>query len=491
MKNNYKHVLEELDYLVKNILGAKYLVNPFFRISKITTEQTKIYQAIVTNRSFLYQLGYSVGLFIINLLKISIYFVISVTMLYQYYFVLRSRAKSDYIFLSHAIGANINKPNEDQYFGLMPQFLTSQEYKVAIFYTNHNKFGYLRNYSRLRKKNAGIEVYLCPKFMLPHEGIRFLLKSTTYALNCLRIAISLIRRDPNQSKLLFSATPHFFSRSAYNNDLIKNRCLSIEKRAKAKFLILTLEGHSYEQYVFDGLRESKSECQGVFYQHSPIVPGHLGLIHFLQGLDSRVQIMVTGSIYKKYIASFSNLPSITIVGSQKTPKDTFNLSSKNRDTLLFAPEGTKEATLEFIDLIHKIIDVSLPSKIVLRLHPNLPNSLKIQYHLRKLKNYENFYISHSDLNSDLEASVFVFFRSSAVAVEALLSGAQLVFYSKSNEPEINPLSLLPNLSLEATNAIEIINLLKNENKVINTQARSEVFNQFFTDLNYSSLLKLE
>ena len=81
MKNNYKHVLEELDYLVKNILGAKYLVNPFFRISKITTEQTKIYQAIVTNRSFLYQLGYSVGLFIINLLKISIYFVISVTML--------------------------------------------------------------------------------------------------------------------------------------------------------------------------------------------------------------------------------------------------------------------------------------------------------------------------------------------------------------------------------------------------------------------------
>jgi hypothetical protein len=45
--------------------------------------------------------------------------------------------------------------------------------------------------------------------------------------------------------------------------------------------------------------------------------------------------------------------------------------------------------------------------------------------------------------------------------------------------------------LKATNAIEVINLLKNENKAINTQERSEVFNQFFTDLNYSSLLKLE
>jgi hypothetical protein len=68
MNSNYKHVSVELDNLVKNILGVKYLVNPFFRISKITPEQTKIYQAIVTNRSFLYHLFYSASFFIINLL---------------------------------------------------------------------------------------------------------------------------------------------------------------------------------------------------------------------------------------------------------------------------------------------------------------------------------------------------------------------------------------------------------------------------------------
>jgi len=489
MTNNYKRVSAELDYLVKNILGAKYLVNPFFRISKITPEQTKIYQAIVTNRSFLYHLLYSVSFFVINLLKILIYFLMSFFMLYQYFFILRSRGKSDYIFLSHAIGANINKLNADQYFGLMPQFFTSQKHKVAIFYTNHNKFGYLRNYHKLRKKNIGIEIYLCPKFMLPHENIGFLFKSTAYALNCLRVAIGSIKQDPNRSKMLINAAPYFFSRGTYNNYLLKNRCLDIEKRSKAKFFIFTFEGHSYEQYVFDGMRESKSGCQSVFYQHSPIVPGHLGLIHFLQGLDSKVQIMVTGSIYKKYISSLSSLPTITIVGSQKTPKDLFNLSTKNRDTLLFAPEGTTEATLEFIHLIQEIIDIGLPNKISLRLHPNLSNSLKIRYHLRKLKNYKNFYISHSKLNSDLETSAFVFFRSSAVAVQALLSGANLVFYSKSNEPEINPLSLLQNLSLEVSNASEAINLIKNEQKVINTQERSQVFNLFFAELNYSILLE--
>ena len=489
MKNNYKHISVELDYLVKNILGVKYLVNPFFRISKITPEQTKIYKAILTNRSLLYHLFYSVSLFIINLLKVLIYFLMSFIMLYQYYFILRSREKSDYIFVSHAIGANINKLNADQYFGLMPQFLTLQKHKVAIFYTNHKKFGYLRNYLRLRKKNTGIEVYLSPKFMLPHENIRFFFKSTIYAFNCIRIAIGSIKQDPKKSKMLINAAPYFLSRGTYNNELLRKRCLAIEKRSKVKFFIFTFEGHSYEQYVFDGIRESKSKCHGLFYQHSPIVPGHLGLKYFLQGLDSSVEIMVTGSIYKKYIASLSSLPTITIVGSQKTPKHRFNLSTKNRDTLLFAPEGTTEATLEFIYLIHEIIDIVSPHKIVLRLHPNLSKSLKVQYHLRLLKNYTNFCISQSDLNSDLDTSAFVFYRSSAVAVQALLSGAHLVFYSKSNQSEINPLSLFQNLSLEASNATEIIEILKNEHKVINTQQRSQIFNQFFTELNYSILLR--
>ena len=94
------------------------------------------------------------------------------------------------------------------------------------------------------------------------------------------------------------------------------------------------------------------------------------------------------------------------------------------------------------------------------------------------------------MKSDLETSVFVFFRSSAVAIEALLSGAQLVFYSRFGDPEINPLSLLPNLSLEASNATEVVNLLNNEYHVINDQERFQAFNQFFSKVNYSALLDL-
>ena len=282
MKNNIQ-ISEEIDHLIRNVLNAKYLLNPFFRISKTTPEQLKIYHTIKSNHSFLYHFIYSSGLLIGNLVKTALYILMSFIMVYQYRFIPRSHKKIDFVFLTHAIGANIGPIQADQYFALMPQFLYAQKYNVAMFYTNHNKCGYLKNYYKLKTKNEGIEIYLCPKFMLPHENVGFVFESITRAMSCLKIATKYITKEPSQSKILIAAIPHFFSRGSYSNYLLKKRCLAIQKKNDPKFFIFTLEGYSYEQYIFDALSESKSECIGIFYQHSPIVPGHLGLISFLKG----------------------------------------------------------------------------------------------------------------------------------------------------------------------------------------------------------------
>ena len=490
MNKNYKQISEELEHLVKNILGVKYLINSYFRISKTTPEQTRVYHTLITEHSILYHIFYSASLSIINIIKVSMYFILSLIMFYQYYFISRSSKKIDHIFLTHAIRSNIDSTTADQYFGLMPHFLRSQKYNVAMFYINHNKFGYRKNYNKLKKKNGGMEIYLSPKFMLPYENLEFLLQTVLCALKCLKIAVNSIKQEPNQAKILIASIPYFFSRSTYNNYLLKKRCLAIQKRTKPKYFIFTFEGHSYEQYVFDALNESKSDCYGVFYQHSPIVPGHLGLIHFLQGLNSKIEIMVTGPVYKKYFANFSNFPTITVVGSQKSAKKVVKPFTNNSDNLLFAPEGTAQSTLEFIHLIRELIASNLPNRITLRLHPDLPNSLKIRYYLYKLKKNSNFNVSNSELNADLEKSMYIFFRSSAVSVEALLSGAQLVFYTRFNELNTNPLSLIQNLSLQASNAVEVLNILERDHDSINTEVRLEAFNQFFAKLNYPLLLKL-
>ena len=490
MMKNYIQISEEIDQLIRNVLNAKYLLNPFFRISKTTPEQTKIYHTIKSNHSFLYHCIYSLGLLIGNLIKTSFYILMSFVMVYQYCFIPRSHKKIDCMFLTHAIGANIGPIQADQYFALMPQFLCAQKYNVAMFYTNHNKFGYLKNYYKLKTKNKGIEIYLCPKFMLPHENVGFVFESITRAMSCLKIGTKDIKKDPSQSKILIAAIPYFFSRGAYSNYLLKRRCLSIQKKSEPKFSIFTLEGYSYEQYVFDALNELKSECNVIFYQHSPIVSGHLGLISFLKGLDSKVQIMVTGTVYKNYIESFSSFPNVTIVGSRKSQREKSKTITQEKDTLLFVPEGTKQATFEFIDLIQELVQNKLENRIVLRLHPNLPNSFQVRKNLQKLNNFPNIHVSKSDLSSDLEKSDFVFFRSSAVGIEALLSGAHLVFYAKSNEPNINPLSLVNNLNLYASSASDVLQLLKGKHGEINAQERSQAFDKFFADLDYSNLLYL-
>ena len=221
------------------------------------------------------------------------------------------------------------------------------------------------------------------------------------------------------------------------------------------------------------------------------MPGHVGLIHFMQGLQSRIQIMVTGDIYKKYFEKYLSSLDIVVVGSQKSRRKEIKTLTQNENTLLFVPEGTRQATLEFIDLIQEVISSDLPNTIVLRLHPNLRTSFKINNQLQKLQKYRNFCVSKSDLNSDLDKSAFVFFRSSAVGVEALFSGANRVFYSKSNEPDINPLSIISDLCFQVSNVSEVLNLVKSKHEEINTKERSEVFNEFFSELNYSLLLNLE
>ena len=183
--------------------------------------------------------------------------------------------------------------------------------------------------------------------------------------------------------------------------------------------------------------------------------------------------MVTGRVYKNYIESLSSFSDVTIVGSQKSKREKSKTTTHEKDTLLFVPEGTKQATFEFLDLIQELVQNDLPNKIVLRLHPNLPSSFKVRKNLQKLKNFPNFHVSQSDLSSDLEKSVFVFFRSSAVGVEALLSGAHLVFYAKSNEPNINPLSLVNNLDLHASSASDVLYLLTSKQGEINAQERSQ------------------
>jgi hypothetical protein len=82
----------------------------------------------------------------------------------------------------------------------------------------------------------------------------------------------------------------------------------------------------------------------------------------------------------------------------------------------------------------------------------------------------------------------VFFRSSAVGVEALISDAILVFFASTNDSELNPLILTGNTALQASNTFEVLDLMNSKHNSINLQERLDKFNEFFSEMNYTKIL---
>jgi len=487
MIKSYEEISNRLNHLVNQTLGTEYLVNPFFRISKTTPEQISKYKILTRNHSLYFHIIISISMLLTNIIKSLVYIICSFFTLYQYFVFSKPNRKFDVIFLSHAIGANIKTEPGDQFFGLMPNYLSSEKYNVAIFYTNHYKWGYVRRSRTLQIKNGANGVFLCPKFLLPQENLDFLINSFKYVIRCIKIATKNFKTSPDQAKLLITVIPYFFSRATYNNFLLKKRCEAIHFKSKPKFFIQTLEGHSYEQLLFESLNRLEPKCKTIFYQHSPLVPGHLGLINFLQGLKLEVQVLVTGSIYKEFLERFTISSNVTVLGSQKVKSAPIRLLRNFENTLLFAPEGTVQATLQFIHLIKKMIQSDQERKYILRLHPNLQSNSIIRFHLYRLKQYDNFILSKSPLTADLEISTFVFYRSSAVGIEALPYKNHLVFYGNKEDSPINPM-LIGFINQKASNVKEALIVLNSTFDEVNTQKRAIIYNSFFAKIDYSKLL---
>jgi hypothetical protein len=264
---------------------------------------------------------------------------------------------------------------------------------------------------------------------------------------------------------------------------IENYCL----KTSTKSIFLTFEGKSYEQYVTSRLQTNIPTLRIIFYQHSPIVFDQIGVVNFLRRNHQKIIILTTGRIYKNYFRRISKSPSYYVIGSQKASR---KISSKETKqiSVLFAPEGTNRATQDFTKLIFNLVKNYPKEKFILRLHPNLKKSLATEYGLFKLRKYSNFVISKNSLGRDLATSKFVFYRSSAVGIEALKSKSIPVFYSGANQSELDALCFTNDVSVTMKSIKDFSRLLTINNK--NVYVRRKYFDALFSKLDYRILNKL-
>ena len=487
MKLKNEEIAARLELIIQDLVGVRYLVNPFFRISKLTPEQIKSYRFIFMNYSRVLLMFLAFICIPINLIKITIQFSLSILFSYQYLLFKPQDITPKTLFVSHGIGANLTKKDSDQFFASMPNYLKDKNLSPAIIYTNHSKFGYYRRLKLIKSKSGGIHRFLVPKFLKPTETIKYTASIVRMYLKCLKIAMLKFFDDPVTSKILLNGAITFFDRPTYSNYLLFKRVADLCSENTGCKIFLTFEGHSYEQYIVDSLFEIFTKLRVVMYQHSPITPAHSGLKYFLQNNKRNISILTTGTYYLNYLRDISRIPNYILVGSNK-----FELKQNNNEipkgtSILFTPEGTISATKDFIKLINYLSKKDPNHNYVLRLHPNLPRKLILFILLVKLKKQKNFIVSKNLLQTDLNSAAYIFYRSSAVGIQALNSNATLVFYSRQEFVNLNVISMNSDAfilvsSFEA--ALELVNsnILKRASK-----SKNKVLPNLFAELDYEKL----
>ena len=252
-------------------------------------------------------------------------------------------------------------------------------------------------------------------------------------------------------------------------------------------VFLTFEGHSFEQLLVDGLNEDSQKTNILFYQHSPIVSLHYGIRCFLIQLKSKITVLTTGVFYTEYFQSLSKLPSYKVIGTNKSKLSASNRKIEIANKIIYAPEGTNFATKDFVDLIKYIIKDSPAYSHFLRLHPYIKLNSRLKLELIPLRKYKNFSISSNDLESDLTSAKYLVYRSSAVGIESLKHDLLPIFYAEAKFSRLNVLISNTASYCKAQNPSEVLNILKSSQNILSKHQKADLFNSYFSKIDYEIL----
>ena len=482
-----KEIAQKLEDLLDELDNTENLINPFFRISKGTPEQIHKYK--ILNAKFLrFTLVSQMfrGIFT-SIFKVFFSIIASSLFVGQYRLFDSQGTRGQILFISHGVGKNITQKDGDQFFGEIPESLKSQGKRVSIVYTNHHLLRFTNNNKLLQSKSNNIERFLMPKFLRPSENLAYLKKINTLAFKSLILGISKHRKEPIESILLLKACIFFYSRATYSNYLINQRVQDFLSEDGVQTVVLTFEGHSYEQFVIDETLKRFQNIKIVLYQHSPIVKDHFGITTFLKKNNHNLLIFTTGTYYKKLFEVISNKHVIEVLGSKKSDFNKIRSISSVTPQLLFVPEGTTYATENLLNLISRMIKEDLDYFYNLRLHPNLKLGFALSWHIRKLQANKNFVISKNSLYEDFALAKFVIYRSSAAGIESLKSSAIPIFYGSQEISGLNVMGHLDNIFPSLHSINEAINFFKTPSRTFKSHNAQELFGEMFDELDYKKL----
>jgi hypothetical protein len=419
---------------VRDSIYEEFSPNHFLHFSKPTPENLAKYQILDSNK-----LGF--------LCKIFLKFTSSLVNLvfgYIYYFPeIFSRGfkidENSSVYISHLTN-NFASNFNDPFYGSALQNPVNIEHRYLLLLN-----GTRTNLILLKKKLP---------FSFPKSNIKIVAKNPSL-ITLARHFFGVCRNSKKYIQLFRDAKTSYarrivvlavlgeFERPTISNIAITETLESLVGNTAIKSVYTTFEGQLFEEKMLE-IANRNLRTRFNFYQHAPIVKTQYSLLNSLSAMTSNCRVLCSGQITFDYFESTSiNANKLLLKAGSAKHK---TLTEEKRilgNRILLAPEGTKQASLELLNLGISLANFFSDKTFIIRLHPAIATNLD----LKSLKIPDNLTLSRNVLIADLNQSNICIFRTSAVGIEAGAFGLVPIYYSEGGE-DLNPLSLFHQSTLK-------------------------------------------
>jgi len=372
------------------------------------------------------------------------------------------------IFISHLLNKTQFERWSDSYYGDLPQKLNKNGHTSLIALLNHSKLMSSLYIKKLNKEK------ICKVVFPQNLGLFNELKNLRLLFEEARNLRTSAKSERNmfKKKFLYQASIEALSSSSLNSMRLGSQIKTLVNKTKAKVLIVTYEGYSWERLAFYFARKTNPSVKCIGYMHAPLFQKQHAVKRSLAKVYNPDIVFTSGSVQKNQLERTESLKNITIevLGTSRCFDDVVITNDLKRGavnngfrkkTCLVIPEGIESE-------IHMLFSFSLKCALeypymnfIWRLHPlfsfdsltaknNLYNSLP-----------GNVVLSDNELDQDFDRCEWVLYRGSSAVIQAVVAGLRPIYFHVSEQMKIDPLYELDVWKMEVETTQNFANILNN------------------------------
>jgi hypothetical protein len=382
----------------------------------------------------------------------------------------------DTLFVSHLLNLDISKPQKDFYFHDLPEYLAeTRQRKCATILIDHTN---TYRGSGLKQGLSSQGKFLFSKRLgLPAE-LSMLNKCLSVFSRFLKEYMS--EKDATRKRLLWEVTLQAVSPGTFQTLRVYINIKELVGARNIKNIFCTWEGHSAERMVIYAAREAGRRIICTGYQHTILFPNSLAPKRNIGNQFNPDIILTVGKVTAGILENSGSLSNVIIIpyGSHRRSKKTNALqhSSKNLKCLV-TPEGVVSECHLLFEFAVRVARICPDISFLFRTHP-LVNFGDLQQDNATLRNLPNnvSVSSGKSIDDDLAASQWLLYRSSSVAIFAVLAGLRPICMEVPDEIRIDPLYMLQTWKVTVYDATTVAGIFESDQQTTENEksiARSD------------------